>query len=299
MAIMEKLDVERLLRGNTWLDHFGESVQQAVNAAFEDSGQPGIVARNFLNGTWLGHPLHAALSDTPIGLWTGTAIFDLVGLVTGARRFQRAADLCAGLGVGAAILTAMAGLADFSKVEDPAREEAALHGIINGVALSTYVSSLIQRSRGNRGAAVLLGLLGYGLITVGADLGGHLVYNLGTLVSRQAWKNPPGDFTAVLPSSVLGEGEMRSANANGFQVLLARVNGEIYAIGNVCTHWGCSLAEGRLLDRTVQCPCHGSEFSLRNGLAVRGPASEPEPFFEVRERNGQIEVRLAPISVPV
>jgi nitrite reductase/ring-hydroxylating ferredoxin subunit len=79
-------------------------------------------------------------------------------------------------------------------------------------------------------------------------------------------------------------------------ILLARVDGRIFAIGDTCTHLGCSLAEGKLHEQGVECPCHGSRFSLRDGAVLQGPASQPELTFEVRERAGQIEVRLSPDS---
>jgi len=299
MAIIEEIGVERFLRQSSWFEHFSETYQRTVRGAFEGAGPTGIRIRSFLNGTWLGRPLHAALSDAPIGLWTGATIFDVLSIITRDRRFAYAADWCVGLGIGGGALTALAGLADYSELQNPQRKEATLHALVNTTAMSTFILSLVRRVNGNRSAGILLGFLGYGLITFGADLGGHLVYNLGTLVSRQAWQNPPKEFTPVLRGSELGNDNLRCADANGYRVLLARVNGQIYAIGDTCTHWGCSLASGNLVGDAVKCPCHGSEFSLRDGSAVQGPASEPEPVFEVRERNGQIEVRLAPNSVPV
>jgi len=299
MAIIEQIGVERFLRQSDWFRSFSKTVHHAVDEAFEDAGPTGIQVRSFLNGTWMGRPLHAAVSDVPIGIWTGAVIFDLLSLVTRDRRFAFAADWCVGLGIGAGAITALAGLADYSEIQAPQREEATLHALINSSATTSFIASLVQRLRGNQSAGITLGLVGYGLITIGADLGGHLVYNLGTLVSRQVWKNPPKEFTAILPSAELTDDTLHRADAHGYKVLLARVNGQIYAIGDVCTHWGCSLASGELVGNAVKCPCHGSEFSLRDGSAVRGPASEPEPVFEVRERNGQIEVRLAPSSVPV
>ncbi|HEX5417321.1 MAG TPA: Rieske 2Fe-2S domain-containing protein [Chloroflexota bacterium] len=297
MAIMEQVGVERFLRRARWLDQFGEQLQGVVNGAFTNTGPAGIRIRNFLNGTWLGRPLHAAVSDAPVGLWTGAAIFDVLSIVTGDRRFRHAADWCVGLGIGAGAITALSGLADYSKLEDPQRDAATLHALIQTTGTANYIASLVQRSRGNRSAGLVFGFIGYGLIAFGADLGGYLVYNLGTLVSRQAWQQPPTTFTPVLAASELANNTLRCAEANGYKVLLARVNGQIYAIGDTCSHWGCSLAGGHLMGDVVKCPCHGSEFNLRNGSVVEGPASQPEPYFEVREENGQILVRLAPDSV--
>ena len=86
---------------------------------------------------------------------------------------------------------------------------------------------------------------------------------------------------------------MKRVNANEIPVLLARKNGKLFAIANTCSHLGGPLDEGELCDNnTVKCPWHGSVFSLEDGSVVNGPASEPQPQFEVRAKNGQIEVRL-------
>ena len=84
------------------------------------------------------------------------------------------------------------------------------------------------------------------------------------------------------------------AKIQGMDVLLTRVDGQVYAIGDACTHWGCSLAEGHLEGKAIQCHCHGSTFNLADGSVVRGPATAPEPTFDIREQNGQIEVRMRP-----
>jgi nitrite reductase/ring-hydroxylating ferredoxin subunit len=78
-------------------------------------------------------------------------------------------------------------------------------------------------------------------------------------------------------------------------VLLARRNGRVLALADTCTHMGCSLAGGRLEEDEVVCPCHGSRFRLDDGQVARGPATTPEPVYEVRVRDGRIEVRQ-PVS---
>ena len=86
---------------------------------------------------------------------------------------------------------------------------------------------------------------------------------------------------------------MKCVNAKEIPVLIARKNGKLFAIANTCSHQGGPLDEGKLLnDNTVQCPWHGSIFSLEDGSVVNGPATESQPQFEVRSSNGQIEVRL-------
>jgi nitrite reductase/ring-hydroxylating ferredoxin subunit len=80
----------------------------------------------------------------------------------------------------------------------------------------------------------------------------------------------------------------------GKHVLLCRENGEVFAIGAVCSHAGGPLDQGKIRDGCVQCPWHDSVFDLRDGSIVHGPATQPQASFETRVRSGRIEIRLAP-----
>jgi len=77
---------------------------------------------------------------------------------------------------------------------------------------------------------------------------------------------------------------------------VAHVENELFAFGDECTHEGCSLAEGELGEgeETVVCPCHGSEFDLRSGEPLAGPAADPVPVYPVRVRDGWIELHPEP-----
>ena len=66
---------------------------------------------------------------------------------------------------------------------------------------------------------------------------------------------------------------------------------EVYAIGNVCTHMGGPLAEGKLVENVVQCPWHGSRFDIRTGEVVRAPAMRPESTYEVKVENNNILIK--------
>ena len=80
-------------------------------------------------------------------------------------------------------------------------------------------------------------------------------------------------------------------------VLLLRTGDRVYALHDRCSHRGCSLSEGEIDGDHVVCACHGSRFDLRDGAVHRGPATSPQPAFQVRERDGRIEVRrLSPTA---
>jgi nitrite reductase/ring-hydroxylating ferredoxin subunit len=85
----------------------------------------------------------------------------------------------------------------------------------------------------------------------------------------------------IASTSEVPPGKMIGIESQGRKILLANLEGRYYAIGNVCTHEGCTLSEGDLTAEQVQCPCHGSIFNVKTGEVVQGPASKPEPAYEI------------------
>lgn len=288
------VELDRLFGQPSWLDRVAVPVQRFIQNLFAIQGETGLKIRNFLNGVWLGHPLHAAISDLPVGAMTTALVLDYTSLATRNRRLGYLADIVTAIGFGGALAAATAGLADYSEIEGEQRRVGIAHAGLNGLATLAYLGSLLCRRTASRSGAIPLSTLGFALMFAAADLGGQMVYHLGTLVNRQAWTQGPTQFTPVLGSAALGEGQLRAVDAQGVSILLARVHGQVYALGNTCTHWGCALSNGQLANTSVICPCHGSTFDLRDGEVINGPATSPEISFDVRERNGQIEVRQRP-----
>ena len=70
-------------------------------------------------------------------------------------------------------------------------------------------------------------------------------------------------------------GEMQVFDVAGTKVNVASVGGQLHAFDDKCTHKACSLAKGKLDGTTVTCPCHGSQFDVRTGAVLRGPAQRP------------------------
>ena len=75
---------------------------------------------------------------------------------------------------------------------------------------------------------------------------------------------------------------MKVVEVNSEKICLANVEGKYYAIGNVCTHVGGPLAQGKLEGYEVECPWHGSRFDIRTGKVVRPPAMRSEPTYEIK-----------------
>ena len=80
-----------------------ERLQRILDKALYADGSPEAQKlRNFLNGTWLGEPLHVVLTDLPVGAWTVAMVFDLLDLVLDRREFALAADTSIGIGLAGA-----------------------------------------------------------------------------------------------------------------------------------------------------------------------------------------------------
>lgn len=88
------------------------------------------------------------------------------------------------------------------------------------------------------------------------------------------------------------EGELRAAKAGGVYLALARVGGEWFACDDECTHEECPLSDGELTGTAIVCGCHGSEFDLRTGGVLAGPATEPIAVYPVRVVDGELQVEL-------
>jgi nitrite reductase/ring-hydroxylating ferredoxin subunit len=99
------------------------------------------------------------------------------------------------------------------------------------------------------------------------------------------------DFVKVAKTEDVQVSQMMAVEVNDERICLANVNGKYYAIGNVCTHMGGPLAEGKLEDYIVQCPWHGSRFDIRSGKVVRPPAMQPEPTYEVKVESNDVLIK--------
>ena len=90
--------------------------------------------------------------------------------------------------------------------------------------------------------------------------------------------------------SDVAPGQLVAVDVEGTSVLVANVDGRLFAIGDMCTHRGCSLAEGELSGKVVTCPCHGGEFDVTNGQVITGPPKEPTPAYPVQVAGDEFRI---------
>ena len=269
------------------LDPAADALHSAVDGTLSAAGPAKQSLKDALNGTWLGHALHPAITDVPVGAWTAAVALDALGEARGAR-------IAIGVGLLGALGAAATGLTDWLDTRnDRQRRLGVVHATLNGVATALYAASWFARGRDPR-SGVTLSLAGYALAAVSAMYGGTLALDLQTGTNFTQTSDPPGGEVDVAALADVPDGGMTRVDAGGYPVLLVRCGGDVAAIGAVCAHQGGPLEEGRLDGDVVQCPWHGSRFCVRDGSVVSGPSAYPQPAFAARVANGRVLVAQQP-----
>ncbi len=242
-------------------------------------------------GRWLGHPLHPALSDLPIGLWAGALILDVAPRARAPRGGLEPAARFRAPGPAAAGAPAATGVVDWTVSDDEDRRLGLFHGVLNTAALGLQGLSLAARLTGHRRPAQGLGAASLAVTGAAAYLGGHLVFAKAVMVNRVAGADGPRRWVKVIEEAELPDDVPTGVLAEGRQVLLYRHDGTLYALDNLCSHAAGLLSRGTVAGLTVTCPLHGSQYCLADGSVRRGPSHQPQPVIRTRARNGWIEVR--------
>jgi nitrite reductase/ring-hydroxylating ferredoxin subunit len=254
------------------------------------------VLKDFLHGTWLGHPLHPVLIHIPVGSWVSAGILDMVPPM------RPAATLLIGTGVAGAVPAALSGAADWSEQEAGIRRLGALHASLNVAALGLYVGSLVARGKRRGGLGLVLSYAGLGIATASASIGGHMSYaqSSGVSHSTTAARALSTDWIDLGPLDDFPEGRpvLRTGSGGSVDVPLVAVRRgsrvDVF-IGN-CSHMSGPLQEGRIEEvrgaTCLVCPWHGSAFDLEDGQPRRGPAANPQDKLEIRMQAGRVMARL-------
>jgi nitrite reductase/ring-hydroxylating ferredoxin subunit len=277
-----------------WARPFGEFNHRWTSALFR--AMPPI--RDFLNGRWLGHPAHSAVTDIPIGTLLGVVVLDIIGQPT-------AADVLLVGTILFMLAAAATGLADYSETDGAARTRATLHGTLMVIALVIVIVSLVLRAGAptDRTVPITLSIIGFLIVTAAAYVGGDVVYVLGNMVDRHAFRGAGTKWIHLDTGEVTDLGQLPEATPTKMRagindLVVVRVGDTFHAMHNVCAHAGGPLSEGTVVDGCIQCPWHASRFRLGDGTAVRGPTVYDQPAYEVRaaESGAGYEVRRRAIG---
>ncbi len=99
------------------------------------------------------------------------------------------------------------------------------------------------------------------------------------------------DWVEVATAAELIPGSRRKVDVDDVMILVFNLDGEFYAIEDVCTHDYSSFDDGELDAGQIICPRHGARFDVRTGEALTAPAYEPVATFPVRVHDGIVQVR--------
>jgi nitrite reductase/ring-hydroxylating ferredoxin subunit len=202
-------------------------------------------------------------------------------------------------GIVAAAPAAAAGLVDWSATHHQQRRVGVVHATSNIVAVGLYAASLAARLRGRRMRGRVLAYLGFGAVSVGGVLGGHLAYRqaAGANHAEHVAHVVPGGWHDVGSINDLVDGKPTPLQVGIVPLVAVRDGAKVHVLYARCAHLSGPLPDGEIGvengEACLTCPWHGSVFRLRDGEVVHGPATAPQPSFETRiDDSGRLLVRL-------
>ncbi|MEU5551787.1 Rieske (2Fe-2S) protein [Micromonospora sp. NPDC047793] len=269
------------------LDRFGDRLQRAVQGTLR-----GQRVRDLLHGVWLGHPLHPAMVQVPVGSWVSAAILDLLP------GQHRAATTLTTIGTVSALPAAVAGLNDWAALSRDQRRVGLVHAASNTVALVLYSGSVAARFSGRHQLGRTLGWLGLGAAGAGAYLGGHLAYKQGAQVnvSVSDLHLISDGWHSVAEMATLPQRQLVTRKVDDVSVILYRHGDDVTVMLERCPHQSGPLGEGEVTEidghACVVCPWHGSTFRLNGGEVVHGPSGNDQQTLPTRVVAGRVEARL-------
>jgi nitrite reductase/ring-hydroxylating ferredoxin subunit/uncharacterized membrane protein len=270
-------------------------IASVVRGFYGALGGPGRLLQDFLNGSWLGHSLHAVLVDVVIGGATAALLLDVLRLLFGVGGVADATFWVVVLVFLSALGAAVTGLTDYKDTnqDTPTRDVAGLHGLTNIVATVGFGISMVQRMGAAHDAAFWVLLISYLVVSVGGYIGGHIVFKYGYMVNYNAFARgkKAADFTPVIAAADVPEQTPTKVAFGATNVMLVRRGDVVYALKESCSHLGGPLSQGKLEGDRITCPWHFSTFRLTDGSVVHGPASSRQVSYRARIANAQVELQ--------
>ncbi len=250
--------------------------------------------RGVLHGRPLGHPLHPALVQLPVGAWLSAAVLDVV---PGS---ERAAHVLVAVGVVTAAPAAWTGWVDWAELHEQQMRTGLLHAASMVAAVGLYGASWAARSRGRHRLGRALGFAGLAAAGGGAAVGGHLAYRQAAGANKAEpvlhLVRPGWHTLGRTDEFTVGEATRRMVGE--VPVLVVWETDEVFhVLADRCSHSSGPLSEGKVADGCVTCPWCGSAFRLSDGWNVDGPATAPQPRFATRtDGDGNLRVSLSDVG---
>jgi len=271
--------------------------------------------KDFLEGKPFRHPLHPMLVHFPIGLFFLSLLLDIASFAfPNVPNLVLASFYAISLGVVTALLAAVPGFADYTDIrrDHPAKRTASAHMILNLIVVGLYAINLAVRFSADvdlrvHPLAFSFSLVGVALLSISGYLGGRLVYDDGIGVGRHKRHMPAprdtihltvpipgadGVFVPIMAAQQLRERETLRVEIGGQIMTIAKIENQLFAFQEFCTHRFGPLSEGKFEGFNVQCPWHNSCFDVRTGKVTNGPAKVDLKIFKVEMREGKVGILL-------
>jgi len=275
------------------LSRLWNGTASVMDGVYRRLGRSGKLFQDFLNGAWLGHSLHPVVVDVVVGGATAALLLQILMWV-GVADLRVALLWVLGLTWLAGISAIVTGLTDFKDTASgDERNVVGLHGLTNIAATVIFVIAFLALLADADGIAGWLLAIGYLVLSVGAFIGGHVVFKYGYMVNHNAFARgkKAREFTAVLPAAELPEATPTKAALGATALVLVRRGDVVFALKETCSHAGGPLSEGKLAGDTIVCPWHASAFRLSDGAVRHGPASTRQVAYRARINADQVEVQ--------
>lgn len=264
----------------TCLDGLVERVRSVTSDLSDRAG-----TRSVLSGTPLRHPAHPAAVTTCIGFFSSAVVLDWT--TTHHRRWASRRLIELGiLSAGPAVVT---GWSDWLDTAGAESRVGLVHATANSIGLGFMTLSFGERVLGRSGrVSALCGAMAF---SAGGWLGGHLAYSMGVGTDTNAFETGPSEWTAMDEVSD-DDNPVVCTDVDGVRLVVIEHEDSVHVLADRCSHRGGPLSEGELTaDGCIRCPWHKSEFDITSGAVRHGPATIPQPTYEVRETASTKEVR--------
>lgn len=255
-----------------------------------------------------GHPIHPMLIPFPIAFFVGSVVFDALGVYYQNSSFWVSGGYLAVAGIVMALVAAVPGLVDYFSTVPPdseAKTKATWHMLVNVSAIVAFAAAFFIRGGSAvepQTTTIFVKIAGLVLMTFGGWLGGTLVYRLQIGVTKRfagGVRRKEQKFPPVTQGRIelgkgdwLKENQMRLIHLDGLRVVIARTEEGYVAFDDHCTHHGASLADGTLSCNVVQCPWHGSEFNIKTGDVISGPAKQKIRTYQIQRQEDKVYLIL-------
>jgi nitrite reductase/ring-hydroxylating ferredoxin subunit/uncharacterized membrane protein len=253
-----------------------------------------------------GHPLHPILVSFPVAFFSGTLLFDVLGMIYHKDAFTETALYLEIAGLCSALAAAVPGLIDFIFTVPPkstGKKRAAKHGLTNLAVVLFFATALFCRLNYAISFFIIVALefIGWILLGFAGWMGGTLVFRnqIGidiryagagrwteeylSATNGEVEINPPGDIQV---------NQMKLIIVDGKRIVIAKTENGYAAFSDHCTHRGGSLAGGSMICGTVQCPWHGSQFNVNTGDVKAGPTTEKILVYSLQEKDGKLYLTI-------